>query len=61
MFPVPEHKSKIFKFCKSSRFYKMLNKPSLAKSVVGREGNFFGVEKRLDFNLPLIIRKIVEV
>jgi len=38
-------------------FSRMLNNPSLAKSVVGRALKFFGGEMTLPLYLPLIIRK----
>ena len=55
--PVPEQRSKIFKSLRSSWFESKLNKPSLAKSVVGLEGNFLETLKRRPFKLPPIIRK----
>src|SRR5690606_2907662 len=61
IFPVPAHKSNKSKSYKSNRFSNILNKPSLAKSVVGREGKFLGTVTFLVFNKPLIIRTTVGI
>ena len=58
--PVPAHKSNTFNELKSMLCCNILNKPSFAKLVVGREGNPGGTENRLLFKEPLIIRKVSE-
>jgi hypothetical protein len=61
IFPVPAHKSKIFNSDNSIAFSNTLNKPSFAKSVVGRDGKFLGGLNLFDFKNPLTIRTTNEI
>jgi ABC-type enterobactin transport system permease subunit len=54
--PVPENKSSTDKSLKSYRCIKILNNASLAISVVGRTGKFFGALSRRPLYVPDIIR-----
>src|ERR1700742_4235586 len=54
--PVPLYKSSTLMSSNSIWFNKMLNNASLAKSVVGRTGKFFGGFNLRPFKLPPMIR-----
>src|SRR3954451_17045663 len=57
MLPVPPNKSSVLIPLKLMRFWSMLNKPSLAISVVGRVwGMLAGGEMRLPPNAPEMMR-----
>ena len=54
--PVPEQRSNTFVPSMGIMLPNKLNNPSLAKSVVGLTGKFFGGLNLLPLSLPLIIR-----
>lgn len=56
MFPVPENRSSTSQLSKSYVLYSILNKASLAMSVVGLTGKLAGALKRIPLSFPPIIR-----
>ena len=59
MLPVPEKRSSAVAPSRSIRFARMLNRLSLAKSVVGRALNVLGTSHLLCLYIPLITRKVL--